>query len=190
MGCEVFCLGTEFSNFAMSRPSYWLGLIDTVRSIYAGKITYAANWDVYDDIVFWNKLDYIGVDAYFPISEEQTPSVDVVEASWLEDVLPTMEEVSDNFGKQVIFTEFGYRSVDYAGKEPWNSEADGNVNLEAQQNAYHGMFNAFDQVHWFEGGFVWKWHVDQAAAGGEADDNFTPQNKPAASFLNTIYGSN
>jgi homoserine trans-succinylase len=36
------------------------------------KLTYAANWDDFDKVPFWNELDYIGIDAYFPLSDATT----------------------------------------------------------------------------------------------------------------------
>ena len=71
---EVFCIGTELELFVKYRPEYWSSLIKNIRRIYKGKLTYAANWDEFKRTPFWDKLDYIGIDAYFPVSEEKTPA--------------------------------------------------------------------------------------------------------------------
>jgi hypothetical protein len=55
------------------RPEYWSQLIKKIKKIYSGN--YAANWDDFDKVPFWNELDYIGIDAYFPLSDATTPSV-------------------------------------------------------------------------------------------------------------------
>jgi hypothetical protein len=47
-----------------------------------GKLTYAANWDDFDKVPFWNELDYIGIDAYFPLSNATTPSVLELNDAW------------------------------------------------------------------------------------------------------------
>ena len=73
---KLFCLGTELHNFVKQRPDFWQKLIKDVKAIYSGQLTYAENWDKIDNVPFWNQLDYIGVDAYFPISETQTPTLD------------------------------------------------------------------------------------------------------------------
>ncbi|MEP0479622.1 MAG: glycoside hydrolase, partial [Nonlabens sp.] len=70
---EMFCIGTELDSFVKARPAYWQKLIKNIRKIYKGKLTYAGNWDSYKYVSFWDQLDYIGVDAYFPMSEEKTP---------------------------------------------------------------------------------------------------------------------
>ncbi|MEP3385078.1 MAG: glycoside hydrolase, partial [Flavobacteriaceae bacterium] len=40
----IYCIGTELEEFVKHRPQYWLDLVDKVRQVYRGKITYAANW--------------------------------------------------------------------------------------------------------------------------------------------------
>ena len=73
---DILCIGTELERFVMSRPDYWCGLIERIRKIYNGKLTYAANWDEYKRTPFWDMLDYIGIDAYFPLSEKRMDSVE------------------------------------------------------------------------------------------------------------------
>lgn len=49
---EFFCIGTELELFVENRPKFWKGLIKIIRSVYTGKLTYAANWDEYKKVVF------------------------------------------------------------------------------------------------------------------------------------------
>ena len=74
-GAELFCIGTELEAFVAPRPPFWGRLIEAVRERYRGQITYAANWDEYQRIPFWESLDFIGIDAYFPLSEDRDPTV-------------------------------------------------------------------------------------------------------------------
>ena len=78
----LFCIGTELRESAKQRPHFWKQLIKKVRNVYAGQLTYSANWDEYQDITFWKDLDYIGIDAYFPISAAGTPEVEETVANW------------------------------------------------------------------------------------------------------------
>jgi hypothetical protein len=64
---EMYCIGTELNNFVIQRPTFWKSLIKKVKAIYSGQLTYAENWDKIETVPFWSDLDYIGVDAYFPI---------------------------------------------------------------------------------------------------------------------------
>ncbi len=188
-GVPLFCVGTELEQFVAARPAYWKQLIAKIREVYKGQLTYAANWDEYRDTPFWEELDYIGVDAYFPLSEERTPAVETLVEAW-EPWKDQMAQLSKTLRRQVIFTEFGYRSVDFTARKPWLADRDDvEVNLDAQTNAKKAIFEVFWKEDWFAGGFVWKWFIDHARAGGEADSRFTPQNKPAQQVLKSYYSS-
>lgn len=184
---EIFCIGTELEEFIKNRPEFWEQLIKDVRKIYKGKLTYAANWDEYGRTPFWNKLDFIGIDAYFPVSDEKTPSVEHCKYGWLRH-LSQMKKRSECIGKPILFTEYGYRSVDYSAKEPWRNDRDLNtLNMTAQKNAYVALFDVIWDKEWFAGGFLWKWFHDHGDAGGTDNTRFTPQNKPAEAIVRNFY---
>ncbi len=82
MKAEILCIGTELEKFVAKRPEYWRKLIKEIRKVYNGKLTYAANWDEFKRVTFWGELDFIGVDAYFPLSEEKSPTVIDFEKGW------------------------------------------------------------------------------------------------------------
>ena len=83
-----------------------------------------------------------------------------------------------------------YRSVDFTGKEPWNSDKVlGNVNLEAQKNGTQAIYNQFWKEDWFAGGFLWKWFHNHTEVGGEDNNRFTPQNKPTEGLIKQLYGN-
>ena len=184
---ELLCIGTELEQFVKARPAYWKTLVQKIRKVYKGKLTYAANWDEYPRTTFWEDLDYIGIDAYFPLSEEKTPSVEQLRSGWQKWKVQ-IKELSKTKKKPVIFTEFGYRSMDYTAKKPWLvDQNDEKVNLEAQVNAKKAIFAEFWTEDWFAGGYVWKWFIDHTKAGGGQDNRFTPQNKPAQHIIAEVF---
>nr|WP_299344075.1 glycoside hydrolase [Allomuricauda sp.] len=187
--CEIFCIGTELEEFIKNRPDYWKGLIGEVKELYKGKLTYAANWDEYSRTPFWNQLDFIGVDAYFPLSEERFPTLDELKSGW-QPWKTRLVEFSQKNERPVLFTEFGYRSMDFTAKKPWlvdRNEMD--VNLEAQADATRAVFEEFWEEDWFAGGFVWKWFIHHGDSGGAEDNRFTPQNKPAEVVIRNFYSN-
>ena len=102
-----------------------------------------------------------------------------------------IRNISKRHNKPVLFTEFGYRSVDFSGREPWKSDRSmTQVNLEAQSNATKALFTEFWDEDWFAGGFIWKWYCNHKAAGGEDNTRFTPQNKPVQALIKTQFSSN
>lgn len=184
---DIFCIGTELEKFITYRPEYWHNLIVDIRKIYKGKLTYAANWDEFKRTPFWKELDYIGVDAYFPVSDTQTPTVLECMEGW-QTHKDLLHSYATTFNKPILFTEFGYRSVDYTGKEPWKSDRyEDTANLDAQVNTTQALFETFWNETWFAGGFIWKWFHDHANSGGLHDNQFTPQNKPAEAVIKLYY---
>ena len=187
---DMFCVGTEFRQVTKQRPAFWKKLIQQVRSHYAGPLTYAANWDEYEGITFWPLLDYIGVDAYFPLSESETPGITELMVAWKKPAR-RLQAFSVKQKKSILFTEYGYRSVDHtAGKQwelpdSWKEKAP--ANMAAQQNAYAALYRTFWQQPWFAGGFLWKWYDDHAGAGGPQNDDYTPQRKPAEDLIRQQY---
>ncbi|MBU2927731.1 glycoside hydrolase family 113 [Winogradskyella psychrotolerans] len=187
LNVEVFCIGTELETFVKNRPEYWHQLIKSIRSVYTGKLTYAANWDEFWRTPFWAELDYIGIDAYFPVSDMQTPSIEDCLKGWEKHKMG-LKEFSEKLNRPIVFTEFGYRSVDYSGKEPWRYDRSmTSVNLEAQSNATQALFEAVWDEEWFAGGYLWKWFIKHHDAGGMKDNQFTPQNKPVEQIIKVRY---
>lgn len=107
---DLFCVGVELECFAIARPKFWSELINSVKSIYKGKLTYASNWDEYKRISFWNQLDFIGVDAYFPLSNLINPSTLVLSKGW-KIHKSNLYQIHQKFNRPILFTEYGYRSV-------------------------------------------------------------------------------
>lgn len=189
VNAELLCIGTELEEFVKNRPQYWRQLIQEIREVYKGELTYAANWDEFSRVPFWDALDYIGIDAYFPLSDNKTPTIAIYEQGWQ----PHKKQIlalQKQYQKPVLFTEFGYRSVDFSGKKPWDSKrVEGGVNLEAQTNALQAIHNQFWNEDWFAGGFIWKWFHSHDRVGGEQNNRFTPQNKPAERLLKELYAN-
>ncbi len=85
---EMFCIGTEFSRLAIEKPIFWRKLIKEIRAIYSGKIIYGANWyNEFEEISFWDQLDYIGIQAYFPLVNNEHPSVEQLSKGWKKHVV-------------------------------------------------------------------------------------------------------
>ncbi|MBL4656320.1 MAG: glycoside hydrolase [Bacteroidia bacterium] len=153
---ELFCIGTEQYASIKNYPQYWQSLIKEVRKVYKGKITYAGNWDTYKNCPFWSELDYIGIDAYFPISEKANPSIDELQQNWQKWKIE-IYAFHKLHNKAILFTEFGYRSTEYATKEPWKDVTPDKYCESCQADAFQATFNTLWKESWIAGGFIWKW---------------------------------
>ncbi|MEM1269734.1 MAG: hypothetical protein AAGI08_06770 [Bacteroidota bacterium] len=189
---DILCVGTELRSTVANRPAYWRGLIAEIRERFDGRLTYAANWyKGYQEVPFWDALDIVGVQAYFPLSNDESPSADTLIAGWQrhKEALETLQREA---GKPLMFTELGYRSVPFAASEPWTwpSRADrGSVrpDLQLQADLYEAFFQAFWSEPWFAGSIIWKWYPEGAHDDERRAIDFTPQDKPAAEVLRQYY---
>ncbi|MEM0938594.1 MAG: hypothetical protein AAF600_01850 [Bacteroidota bacterium] len=187
MNVELFCIGTEYRVPARDRPEFWRGLIGKIRKRYSGKITYASNWDNYHKISWWDAVDYIGVDAYFPLAEGVDPSVEEIREGW-EPVKENLSNFSKRWQKPILFTEFGFQSIDGATGKHWDiNKSVVNANLQLQANAFEATFQSLENASWFAGGFFWKWHLT-SKTGDWYKKAWTPQNKPASEVIAKWYG--
>lgn len=181
---EIFCFGTELENPILKRPRYWLRLIKKIRKVYSGKLTYAANWDEFDKITFWNELDFIGIDAYFPLSKSETPTIEELSKGW-KIPISKVELIQKKYKKNVLFTEYGYRNSNNCADEPW-TETNAIENNLAQANSYEALFQSLKGKSWYKGGFAWKWYADDYYKKRRNID-FTPQEKPALTIIKKYY---
>ena len=179
MNIEMLCIGTELKISATERSQFWNKLIPKIKTVYSGKLTYAANWDNFENITFWDQLDYIGVDAYFPLSEEIEPTVNELLQAW-EKPFQAIRDISKKYSKPVLFTEFGYLSIDEAAGKTWELEKDRHErvhNQQAQANAYEALFKKFWNEPWVAGGFAWKWYLGPVRTFDYMKNGYTPQRK-------------
>ncbi len=189
----MLVIGTELANPARTRPDYWRGLIAEVRSVYDGPLTYAANWwEEYEHITFWDALDYIGIQAYFEISKEDNPSLAMLHDGW-KTPKETMQRLSEQTGRPILFTEIGYRNVPFAAAQPWRWPSRQDVdNVEAddalQVRLYQAFFESLWHEPWFEGAILWKWKPDAGRRRNYLD--FSPQNKPAEQVIAQWFSQN
>ncbi len=180
----LFCIGTEYKLATKMRTEFWQKLITEVRKIYTGKITYAANWDEYQDVGFWADLDFIGIDAYFPLKQDDDPLMAELTAAW-KPIKKQLKQLSETHTKPILLTEYGYRSVNGAAGNQWDGDGKP-LNTNAQRKAYLALYDALWHEPWVVGGFAWKWHFKENA-GGPDNVHYTPQGKPAMDVIKAVY---
>jgi len=186
-GVEIFCIGVELTVPAVEKPGMWITkVIEPVRKVFSGPITYAANWnEEYQNIGFWDKLDYAGLDAYFPLTGKEDPSLDDLRQGWK----PHMEAIEawqKSINKPVLLTEVGYKSSTGAAKTPWEHQLGREVKLGLQSDCYTAMLEAFWDKPWFYGMYWWYWGTNDKM-GGRTDRGFNVQNKPAQDVVRDWY---
>lgn len=185
---KMLCIGTEMSRFAKLRVPYWRSLIKELREVFSGQLTYGENWDASFKVEFWNDLDFIGIDAYFPICADKDPTLEQLESGW-NSLLPKLKTLSEENDRKIVFAEYGYRSIVQCAKEPWDYGVKSKVSEEQQELALRALYNTIWKQDYFAGGFIWKWYPNHQKAGGPKDQMFTVQNKKAEKLMRSIYSS-
>ena len=183
-GMVAYCIGTELRTTVLEHPDRWQELIRDIRKVYGGWLTYSANWyREFEEVPFWDALDYIGIQAYFPLSDSEAANLGSgdLERAWAPH-LERIEAVQKRVGKPVIFTEVGYRSTSDATVEPWKWRSTAELDDELQAACYEAMFRTFWRKPWFSGLYIWKWYPDDRVSKRRRV-GFTPQGKEAGRVL-------
>ncbi|KST68505.1 glycoside hydrolase family 113 [Mastigocoleus testarum] len=198
---KALVIGTELVKLTgEADKDAWLDIIKEVRQVYDGKLTYAANWDNIENISFAEGLDFVGVDAYFPLTANKDASVDELVQTWtstpeIEDIkqltngqsiVDWLEQVSTDYGKPIAFTEIGYRSLDGTAAKPYEFQGGGKIDFEEQSRLYEAVFKVFGgdvpeagNVDWFKGAQFWNWYATESQNNDPTDLDYPILGKPS-----------
>ncbi|MHB1355184.1 MAG: glycoside hydrolase family 113 [Anaerolineae bacterium] len=187
-GVEQFCVGTELLGTTRRRPSDWRNVISAVRGVFTGPLTYAALHSGEEStITFWDALDYIGVDAYYPLHDDPShqPTEAELEEAW-QAPIARLSSLSATWSKTIIITEVGYRSQRGCTVHPFDSTTTASICQFEQRDAYTALFNQLYNQPWLAGIYLWSWDPDRHVSG-PCDDSYNPFDKPAAVVITNWY---
>ena len=201
LNIEMLCIGTEY--IVATQPKYtmrWRELISDLKKTYPGKLTYAANWSgdytrgisvpEFQQIGFWNNLDHIGVDVYYPLTYSPAETIPSYETALNRAIISSQQigSISYRYTKSVIITEIGIQSVKGALAVPWDYSLGAATSAVADTNVqefyYRVMIDAIGKQPWCSGMFWWHW---ESVISTNAMTNYTPEDKPAAQTLHQWY---
>ena len=182
-GADMLCTGRELDRTVLRREGDWRDLVHRIRSVFHGPLTYSANFDTYAGLGFWDALDFIGVSAYFGLSEAADPSPADLAQGW-DRALAPLADLSRRFDRPVLLTEVGYPAIAGAARAPWR-EGPGAADVWLQSRLYEGAFRAISQRPWIVGAFPWLW--EGTAQPPFRDRSYSIQGKPAAFTLARWY---
>jgi len=169
---DAFAVGTELDRLLEPEDEpRWRALIADVRTRTDARLTYAANWADFERVPFWDALDCIGVQAYFPLTDcAVDPTEDELATAW-RPWLERLRALSERTGKPVVFTELGYDAQAKAACEPWigrpwhgyESRRHSAAEAELQRRCYAAALDVLERERdWLRGAFLWKWFVGPA----------------------------
>ena len=91
---DYFVIGSEY-EMASHRENEWREVVAAVREVYNGPVTYSANFgdEAEKTVQWWDVLDAIGIDAYYPLTEKKDPSVEELVLAW-QPIVERLEQLS------------------------------------------------------------------------------------------------
>ncbi|MHB0866036.1 MAG: glycoside hydrolase family 113 [Thermoleophilia bacterium] len=194
-GVELLVVGTELVSMSDSRYSAeWYGIIAGIKNVYHGPLTYSASLNEYGNIRFWDQLDYMGLNFYFPLSEMAEPDTAELIKGWTlysgrygqANWMARVEAWQSSWNKPVIFTEIGYRSTKHVGVTPWDYWTPDTYDGDNQARAYEAAFEVLQSKPWLVGVFWWNWAVGDSN-GGAGETGYTIHGKPVESVLTSWF---
>ncbi len=157
-GVEQFCVGTELSK-TQRWAGRWRQIIAEVREVYTGPLVYAANHGDENGLTWWDAVDMIGVDAYYPLSRDRHPTVDQLKSAWKPHIR-SLALLAARENKPVLFTEIGYRSIAGTASAPADYRISAPLDMQGQQNAYQAALESVYDQPWFAGLYWWSWNAN------------------------------
>jgi hypothetical protein len=184
--CELFCVGCEL-NGTVDQVGEWRATIAEVKTVYHGPLIYADDQveNAPDAVTWWDALDYIGQDAYPTLTQMPKPSISNLCEGWVR-YRDKLWALSQKWGKPVVITEIGYRSVKGGAQNPWDWQRTGPVDLTVQRKAYEAALRMVAGVNFIAGMYWWQWMPDPNH-GGPNDTGYSPRGKPAEAALRARY---
>jgi hypothetical protein len=189
-GADAFSVGVECKSFSGRFGAYWTDLIADVRRIFHGSLTYSANWDEVEDVLFWDQLDWIGVNAFYPLAQAGGAGQATYVAS-AEQALARLGEFAAVIDKPVVLVEIGYTTRTDAAVQPWLWPDDlrgVTVDEHEQARALAAIAEAAAQRSDVLGFFVWRYYANLDDVSQEAAWGFSPHAKQAERVLERIFG--
>jgi hypothetical protein len=181
-GVDSLEIGAELTAME-SNVAGWSGLISQVRQVYSGQVTYAFNWGSSFQTGFWPQLDFVSIDAYFPL--DRTPaqaSVAQMAADW-QRWLDLVRRTNQPYGKPIVFTEIGLVPKTGAQQKPWNRLASTQFDLDAQRAYYEAACSATTST---VAGLYW-WSAGPTMPANLTPDDYSPLGRPAEGTMHSCY---
>jgi len=199
MEVALFSVGVENVLGNKERQKYWVDMIASVKVHYEGPLTFASNFEgatSYKKVRFWEMLDFIGIDAYFPLAAREESSVSEIVEGWKSPIRQIENWLAkENLKIPVLFTELGTCSYRGSCKAPYAYPSEVEVSETEQERYYRAFFESFADREWLQGVFWWWW--DNPSTGDYMENKeraesqfaylYTPQGKAAEEVLRSYF---
>lgn len=186
---DAFSIGVECKSWSGRYGGFWSDLIREIRRIFPGILTYSSNWDEAPDVVFWDQLDLIGINAFYPLADHDNATYDEYVAGAKAAIGP-LRQLSEELEMPVLFVEIGYTTRANAAVKPWlwpDTMENVVVDESEQARAISAILEAALPNPWLVGFFLWRYYANIDDVSQEAIWGFSPHGKTTESLLEQIF---
>ncbi len=194
-GVDMFSVGSELLS-TEDQTERWHTLIGKVRATYRGRLLYSTNWDHYHEPAFWDRLDLVGINGYWRLTDDAAAASDADLVKRWREIRKQVMAFAGKKGKPVVFTEIGYPSLPWGLKDPWNYVAEGGTEAtpDVQRRGYEAFLECWaDQLtgqppsgartH-LKGVFFYEWDIHHPP--GPGNTGYGVKGKPTYELLKTF----
>ncbi len=183
-GATALSVGVELKALS-SRPETrvrFARLVERVRAEYDGLLTYSANWDEAESVPFWDLVDIVGVNGYYPLQPEPVRGAEAVARR--------LQALSLRTDRPVLVLEAGYRSGPLSHVRPWEWPEDLQplVDLDSQARSWAAVLAQWLGTPGVRGVMIWVVPTDPDDPASEPPHGFNPLNKPAEDVIARAFG--
>lgn len=185
---NAIAIGTELDFLDWRYRSYWVSLIQSMRIVYSGAVTYDSMFSQYQgskdigDVVFWDLVDFISCSFYVRLTQDNSASIPVLTQLMrnnpqvdIIDAIGYLKQISTQYGKQVFTLEGGYQSANgalWGVNDFYGVNAIENQDLQSRGlDAYLSALNA-DQGTWLKGVSLWDLQPRHLRSATWTDPNY------------------
>lgn len=111
-GADFFVIGKEMGGILSRNPNTVRLIVENIKTLYSGPISYAANWDEIDKFKQWNLFDAIAVNAYFPMHTKEA----------IKQAKQTLIQTAEKENLSIWITEWGFRKDENCLEKPYSYE--------------------------------------------------------------------
>ncbi len=173
-GCSILSVGSELSQ-SEHRQSQWRELIESVRGIYSGFVTYNAGKYQEDNITWWDAVDVISSSGFYAIED-------------LSVQLNRINKSVSVYEKPFMFLEAGCPSRAGASGNPNKSESTAPVSVREQTEYYKNLIGLTKNLSWFYGFGLWNWPTKlYSKTMAQYDDGYCVYGKEAQEIVKAAH---
>lgn len=175
---EWLAVGAELVS-AEAHTEEWNRIVEETRRAYHGRVLYSCNWDHYREVLFADRLDLVGISAYYSLPWDAPTTFDAFRANWV-NVREALREHARRVKRPLLITEIGFPSVRDGYRDPWNYLKTGAPAPEEQAEAFRIFAEIWRDAPELAGALVWCYSPFR---GGPDDTGYSIQGKPAEAVV-------